>query len=406
MPLYSYIARDKQGNVKKGEINKDSEKELAHWLYGQGFILTKFEERDPKKKQRGLRKTLARLTTISALEKVLFTRYLEVMLRSGLSLVKALAILAEQTENKRLKKIILELRGHVEKGATLHDSLAKYPHVFSKLYVSLVKTGEVSGKLDDILDQLAVQLKKDRDLVKKVTGAMIYPALVFAAMIGVGLIMMLFILPRLVAIFEDFDTQLPLPTRILIAVSKFTQSYILWILGGAGLLAFLLFRFMRSQTGRRLCHRLYLRIPVFGKVVKKFNIARFVRNFGSLLSSGMPILQALEIVGDALGNICYQKAVKSSGDDVQKGLSLGKILSKTPHLFPPLVTQVIEVGEETGRLDDLLERLAGFYEEDVDQTMKNISTIIEPVIMLVMGGAVGAMAVAVILPIYSVTSAI
>ncbi len=406
MPLYTYSARDKEGNVKQGEINLDSEAKLAEWLYTQGFLLTHSEEKGKQGENLFFQKILSQIGYISLMDKVLFTQYLEVMLKAGLSLVKALNILISQTTNRKFKRVIQDLHRNVETGVTFYEALSKHPKVFSELYVNVVKTGEVSGKLTQALNQLAVQLKKDRDLVKKVTGAMTYPAVVVVAMGGIGFLMMTFVLPKLVTIFEEFNTRLPLPTRILIAVSKFMGAYVLWILGGIVVFCFLAFRIMRSSKGRLVFHRIYLYLPIISKVVKKVNLARFIRNLSSLLASGLPILEALDVVSDALGNVYYKKAVKASLTEVQKGTALSKALAHNHLLFPPIVTQVIEVGEETGALDEILVKLAEFYEEDVDQTMKNISTIIEPILMLVIGGAVGAMAVAVILPIYSLTSAL
>jgi len=403
MPLYKYTARDKQGNIKQGEISLGSERKLARWLYAQGYLLTKFEEEGDKAGESILEKIRFRLGHISLIDKVLFTRYLEVMLKSGLSLVKSLHILAEQTENRKLKKVIKALYRDLEAGSSLHQAMAKHDTVFSDLYVSVIKTGEASGSLDRSLDQLATQIKKDRDLVKKVTGAMIYPIIVFLAMGALGFVMMTFVLPKLTSVFEEFNTTLPLPTRILIVVSGFMAQYSLWIIIALAILIFFLARFIRSGPGRKIFHQIYLMIPAISGIVKKFNIARFVGNLGSLLSSGLPILKALDIVADALGNVYYKKAVKASIENVGKGMSLGKTLAQNPRLFPPVVTQVIQVGEETGSLDNILGRLSTFYEEDVDQSMKNISTIVEPVLMLVMGGAVGAMAVAIIMPIYSLT---
>lgn len=405
MPRYQYIAKDKEGNVSQGEITASSEDDLTRKLYGKGLFITKFES-----KGGGIRKffnwqKIARfLASISSMEKVLFARYLQVMLRSGLSLVRSLAILAQQTENPRLKHIIQDLHSRVEKGSPFYEALEKHPRVFSNLFLSIIKTGEVSGKLDNVLDDLSNQMKKDRDLVRKVISAMIYPAIVLVAMFGIGFAMMVFILPQITDIFEDFEVDLPLPTRILIRVGDIIENYGLWVILGMIIVVFLLLRFIRSKTGRKILHPFYLRAPLFGKIVRKFNIARFLRNLGALLSSGLPILEALDIVSDGLGNKEYKKSVKASIDDVRQGNSLGITLGKTPRLFPPIVTQVIQVGEETGTLDTILTRLADFYEEDVDQAMQNLSTIVEPLLMLIMGGLVGAVAISLILPIYTLTS--
>lgn len=404
MPLYTYLARDKQGNIKKGEINLESEQKLGKWLYDQGFFLSKFEVKGEEKRGSSFNKILLNLGYISLMDKVLFTNYLEVMLKAGLSLVRALAILSEQTKKKKMKRIVSDLQYEVERGKPFYEALSRYPHVFSDLYVNVVKTGEVSGKLDQVLHELAVQLKKDRDLVKKVTGAMFYPVIVIVAMVGIGFVMMTFVLPKLIKIFEEFNTKLPLPTRILIAVSKFLGEYWLPILGVLLFLGFFLFRFMKSKAGRNVFHLFYLKIPLVARTVKKVNLARFVRNLASLLAAGIPILQALDIIASALGNVYYQRTIRESIKEVQKGIPLSRALSSSPHLFPPVVTQVMQVGEETASFEDILLRLADFYEQDVEQTMKNISTIIEPILMLILGVVVGAMAISIILPIYTLTS--
>lgn len=406
MPLYAYLARDKQGNLKEGEIDLDSEARLAEWLSGQGFLLTNFEEKGKKKKWPSLREVLSRVGFVSLMDKVLFTRYLEVMLKSGLSLVRALDILSTQTANRKLQKVIGALHSDVEKGVSLHEALAKHPNIFSELYANVVKTGEASGRLTESLDQLATQLKKDRELIKKVTGALIYPILVLCAMVAIGFLMLTFVLPKLISVFENFNTRLPLPTRVLIAISKFMSAYYLWVLGIAAVLGIFFWKWMRGKRGRLILHWIYLCLPIAAKIIKKVNLARFIRNLASLLASGMPILKVLDVTADALGNVYYKKAVRDSITEVKKGVSLSKAIARSPLLFPPIVTQVIEVGEETGSLDQVLLKLAEFYEEDVEQTMKNISTIIEPLLMIVIGGAVGIMAVAMIMPIYSITGSI
>lgn len=403
--LYTYQARDQAGNIKQGEIDLPSEEKLAQWLYGQGFLLTKSSVKK-KGGEFSLVKFLSNLGFISLMEKVLFTRYLEVMLKAGVSLVRALSILSHQTDNRRFKRIINSIHDAVEKGIAFSDALKKYPNVFSDLYINIIKTGEVSGKLIESLDQIATQLKKDWELRKKITGALTYPVVIVVAMIGIGIGMMIFVLPKLITIFEDFNTKLPLPTRILIATGKFFGDYAWLILGGGLILFFLFFKFMRSIRGKIVFHKLYLILPMVGKVVKKVNLARFIRNLSSLLASGMPILKVLEVISESLGNIYYRQAVYASIAEVRKGVALSEALMKNPKLFPPIVTQVIEVGEETGALDEILIRLAEFYEEDVDQTMKNVSTIIEPILMLTIGAAVGLMAVSIILPIYSMTNSL
>lgn len=406
MPQYFYTARDKEGKIVEGDTEVESEEQLARDLYSKGLLLTRASTKRSGLGTLNWRKMMQKLSTVSTMEKILLVRYLQVMLKAGLSLVKALGILTEQTNNPRLRYIIEDLRSNVEKGMAFNEALKRHPTVFSPLFVSIVKSGEVSGKLEKVLDELSLQMTKDRELVKKVIGAMIYPALILCAMVGIGLAMVIFILPQITEIFEEFEVDLPLMTRILISLGKTVGNHGLWLVLGLIVLVFASVRFLRSQTGRKILHPIYLLIPIFGNIVKKINIARFLRSFGSLLSSGLPILEALEVAAEAMGNRKYQETVKRSVEELRKGNTLGKTLGKSPRLFPPIVTQVIHVGEETGTTDTILDRLATFYEEDVDQTMKNLSAIVEPLLMLVIGGAVGIVAVSLILPIYRLSSVI
>ncbi len=406
MPQYFYTARDKEGKISEGETEAESKEQLARNLYSKGLLLTRASTKRSGLGTLNWRKMMQKLSTVSAMEKILLVRYLQVMLKAGLSLVKALGILTEQTKNPRLRYIIEDLRSNVEKGMAFNEALKRHPSVFSPLFVSIVKSGEVSGKLEKVLDELSLQMTKDRELKKKIIGAMIYPAVIFVAMVGIGFAMMVFILPQITDIFEEFEVDLPLMTRMLIALGNLVEAYGLWVILGLVVLGFTTFRFIRSQTGRKTLHPVYLVIPIFGKIIKKINIAHFLRNFGSLLASGLPILEALEIAAGAMGNRKYQETVKRSVEELRKGNTLGKTLGKSPRLFPPIVTQVIHVGEETGTTDTILDRLATFYEEDVDQTMKNLSSVVEPVLMLIIGGAVGVVAVSLILPIYRLSSVI
>lgn len=395
MPKYSYTARNEEGLEKKGEISAGSKKELAHLLREQGLLLT-FAEAEEEKKRFKL--FSARVTTI---EKIIFTRNLFLMIKAGLSILRALDILVKQTSKKGFRGMILEIKRKIEKGSMLADSLAAYPKVFSPFYISMIKMGEMSGQLEKVLSELATQMKKDRELMVKVRSAMLYPSVVLLTMTAVGVIMMVFVLPQLTEIFTDFDVELPLTTRMLISFSYFIQSYGIFV--GIGLIALGigLFFFSRTKNGRKITHAFNVKMFILGPIIRKINVARFARNMSTLLRSGIPITRALEITRDVLGNLYYKRVMNDAINKVKKGIKIVDILEKEKNLFPPLVTQMVMVGEETGSLDEILNEIADFYEKEVTETMNNLSAILEPVLMVILGLAVGVVAVSVVSPIYS-----
>jgi type IV pilus assembly protein PilC len=395
MPKYSYTARNEEGFEKTGEMLTNSKKELAYMLRQQGLLLTGAEIAVKKNR---LQLFSAR---VSIVEKIIFTRNLYLMIKAGLSILRALDILIKQTTKKSFKKIIVEIKGKIEKGSMLADSLQAYPKVFSPFYISMVKMGELSGQLEKVLNELANQMKKDRDLSVKVRSALMYPSVVLLTMVTVGVVMIIFVLPQLTAIFSDFDVELPITTRILIGFSGFIQSR--GILVGIGVMALAcgLFIFSRTKDGKKITHAFNVKMFILGPIIKKINVARFARNMSTLLRSGIPITKALQITHDVLGNIYYKKVMKDAVDKIKKGIKVVDILEKEKGLFPPLVTQMIMVGEETGSLDEILNEIADFYEKEVTETMNNLSSILEPVLMVILGTAVGVVAVSVISPIYS-----
>lgn len=349
---------------------------------------------------------LEAITTIKLIDKITFIKNLSVMLRAGLPAARCLKILSAQTTNPKFAKIISELGRSVEGGTTLADAMAKYPRVFSPIFVSMVRVGEVSGNLEKNLLYLSEQMQRDYDLISKARGALTYPIIVMVALAIVGFLMFTFVLPKLTATFNDLNVQLPLMTRVVMATVDIFARY--------GILIFVLFLLMiigffywrKTESGKKIVHKLVFYIPISSRIVKQINLARFVRTFSSLIKSGMQIVEALEVSSHVVGNIYYQKVISDAAARVKVGSPLATSFKKQPKLFPNLVVEMMEVGEESGTTDQVLAEVANFYETEVDQTMKNLSTILEPVIMMVIGAVVGLLAIALVTPIYNITQSI
>ena len=352
------------------------------------------------------RQWLYQLESVSLSQKIFFVQQLGIMVRTGISLAVALKTLAEQTSSKKFRRALLDIQAEVEKGNLLSRGLEKYPKIFSNLFINMVKAGETSGKLEDVLKQLYVQMKKDHDIIAKVRGAMIYPAIVITMMIIIGIVMMIYVIPNITGIFKELNVTLPLTTRILIAVSDFSLNHGLWLALGIIILIIAFGIILRSKSGRYYFHLILLHLPVVGKIIKKINIARFCRTMSSLLKTDIPIIQSFEITARILGNVLYREVLAEAKEKVKKGVSINGALLPHPQFFPPVVLQMIAVGEETGSLDEILEESAIFYEDDVAQTMTNLPTILEPVLVVILGIGVGGMAVAVISPLYALSEAL
>lgn len=356
----------------------------------------------PKKKKIDL----SSLQGVALRDKIVFTKNLQIMIRTGMSLSRSMLTLAEQTDNKYFKKILADVQQNIEKGNTFADSLKKYPRVFNEIFVSMVESGELSGNLEEVLDYLQTQMKKDHELIAKVRGAMIYPSVVVIAMLGIGTAMMIFVIPKLISIFDEFKTELPLPTKILIATSNFLTAN--WFLALIGLIVLItaINTFKKTHLGKKIFHGIYIKSPILGTIVRKINLARFSRTLSSLIKTDIPIITSINITSKTLGNIYYKEALVNIAEEIKKGVAISTSIAKYPKLFTPMIQQMITVGEEAGEIDEVLMEVANFYEEEIDQTMKDLPQIIEPVLILVLGVGVGAMAVAIIMPLYSLTEAI
>lgn len=364
---------------------------------------TSVQEGEKKQKKKF---DINQLTSVSLKEKIIFTKNLQIMLKTGLSLSDALKTLSEQSDNPRFKKILADIEQSVESGNSFGSALKKYPKEFSELFVSMVESGEIAGNLEEVLDYLQTQMKKDHELISKVRGALIYPAVVIVAMVGIGIAMMVFVIPKLIGIFDELKAELPVPTKILISLSNFLTSQGLWVALGVIICVVTLRMVNKTSKGKKFFHLLLLKTPVMGMIIRKVNLARFTRTLSSLIKTDIPIIQSFDITSKTLGNVYYKNALIASAEEIKKGVTMNQTLAKRTKLFPPMVIQMLTVGEESGEVDQVLVELAQFYEEDIDQTMENLPQLIEPLLILVLGAGVGAMAIAIIMPLYSLSESI
>lgn len=399
MAKFIYVAKNQAGKVQKGEMDAAEEREVMEALRKDGFWPTMITKKREKKKAQV--SFMNRFLSVPLKNRMIFCRHLAVMIGSGLSLSKALTILASQEKNKTFRTIIEKVAVDVKKGVSFADAMSKYPKVFGSVFVSMIGMGELSGNLEEVLKILAEQLEKDHKLISKVRGAMIYPSVIVCVMFAIGIIMMIFVIPKIVTIFDDFDAELPLLTRAVIAISNFLAANAVFTLGGIVAFVIGIRAFAKSLPGRKVFHKFFIKAPILGMIITKVNSARFSRILSSLLNSGTSLVESLRITSDTLSNHYFKQATLQASKDVQKGVTLSEILKKHKKVFPYLVIQMIEVGEETGKTPEVLKKLAEFYEEEVDQVTKNMSSIIEPVLMVTIGTAVGLFAIAIIQPIYS-----
>lgn len=404
MPIFSYTAKSPDKKVVKGQLAAVNERALAEKLQQLGLTVTSSVVKTQSTNK--LLQYFENLQGVPVVQKIFFTQNLAVMLRGGFSIGRAMGTLALQTNNKYFRKILLALQDDLESGLGFALALKKYPRVFPDIFTNMVAAGEVSGKLDEVLKSLTVQMKKDHQLVSKVKGAMTYPIVVIVAMIGAGVTMIVFVIPKLLTVFTESNVALPLPTRILIGISNQLTTYGLWYAIGLLAIAGGIISIGRTIKGKYFFDQTALHTPILGPIIKKINLARFTRNLSSMMATDIPIIQAFQIIASTLSNSLYRESIDRASQALRTGTAIAKVLEQYPTLFPPIIQQMVSVGEESGTLDEVSGELATFLEEEVDQTMANLSTIIEPVLLLVLGVAVAGMAVAILLPMYNLSSAI
>lgn len=406
MPLYLYTAAKKDGTEMKGERDAENVPALARALRAENLFLLHAEEKGrASARAASLQETFERvasfLTPISLQDKIFFARNLSVMIDAGFSFTRALDAIAKESQNPKIKKMAEGLTYSVTEGKTFANALTPYEDVFGILFIHMVEVGEASGKLVSILKLLTRQMKKDYDLRRRVRGALIYPSIIIGLLIVIGFFMMTWVVPTLTDTIQELNVEIPASTQFIISLSTFLGNYALWIVGAVFALIILFWRFLKTTTGKAAFDRAILRMPIFGPLIQKFNVARFCRIFSYLITAGVPIVKSLDITSKVLGNSLFQDAVYRASREIQKGEQLHVIFERYPKLFQPTVLQMLSVGEETGKLSDMTLRLAIFYEEEVNSTTKNLSTVIEPILMVVIGLVVGFFAVSMLQPIYS-----
>jgi type IV pilus assembly protein PilC len=395
---YNYRVRDRSGNLIKGTLEADSEPLVLQRLREMGY--TPLEVLQEKKKIGQIKITL-RPGRVKLKELSIFCRQFATMVNSGLPILRSLAILADQTESDELSKVVTAVRLDVEQGSSLSVAMAKHPKAFNDLFIAMVKSGEAGGVLDDVLLSLADMIEKEVKLRSKIKSAMTYPVAVLGLVILIMAAMLLFVVPQFKSIYAQLDSGLPLPTQILLSMSDGVKSY--WYLVGGAIAAFVyaLRRYKRTEAGRAQIDAIKLKVPVFGSLFHKTALSRFSSTLGMLLKSGVPILQALDIVSDTVNNKVVSKAVVATQNSVRQGESIAKPLAKYP-VFPGMVVQMLAVGEETGQIDSMLEKVAEFYNSEVEAQVDALTSLIEPLLIAVIGGCVGAAVVALYMPMFNI----
>ncbi len=402
MATFKYSARDNAGRVVAGAIDADTEVMVIGKLQEMGFYVTSLEKEAPKV---SFGSAWRRWRKIGLRDLTIFARQFATMVNAGLSMVKTLTILEHQTESPKLRTIVGEVRKDVEQGSTLSDAFGKHPQTFSSLVVNMVKAGEVGGVLDDVLRRIASYFEKDLALRQKVKAAITYPVAIFVFAIGVIFFLVFFILPQFIGFFEGLDLTLPLPTRFLITFTRLTTRFWWVILAVLGLALYALRTYIRTPSGRFRFDRLKLRIPIVGTLGRKVIISRFSRTLGTLITSGVPIMQALEVVSHAVENKVVGKAIEEVRSSIREGESIALPLQASG-LFPMMVVQMTSVGEETGTLDSMLQKVADFYDAEVETTLSQLTSILEPMLIIFLGFVVGFIVLSFYLPLYQLITGI
>lgn len=394
MAIFSYSAKKPGSSVQRGTIDADSPTEATRKLKAQGLLVLQISSDTGTSRLPTLKSKKVPLK-----ERIIFTRQLSVMIRAGLPIVKALEALERQTQHNYFKEVINSLAMQLKGGATISKAMMKYPRVFSEIYTSVIRAGEETGQLADVLLNLAEQQEKEADLIGKIKSAMIYPIIILLALFGVAGLVVFFVLPNLEGIFADSGQELPFLTRMLLGTSNFLRDYFyiaIPLFIGIGYAARLWFK---TETGRSFYDKAKITVPIFGPLTKKIYMARFSRTLAMLIKASLPILQSIKIIRKTISNVHYDAAFQRIEKAVESGKSLSSAIDREP-LFPPMVPQLASLGEESGTLEGVLLEIATFYDKEVDVTSKNLSTLLEPLMLLIMGVGVGFVVAAVLGPIY------
>ena len=402
MPVYNWKARTRQGAVKKGVMEAQNDEAVMGVLRAQSLLPIAV-----KPAARDLMEFLPEMgSPVSTRELVVFTRQFSTMIDAGLPLVQCLDILADQEPNKKFKDVLMQVKSEVEQGATFADALSKHPKVFDELYVNLVQAGEIGGILDTILNRLGTYLEKADSLTRKVKSAMVYPITIMVVAIGVLVLLMVKVIPVFEKMFVDFGGTLPGPTQVVVNISHWLQANIVF-LGVGTFLFYVAFSQARARIPAFRYHTdaIALKLPVFGNLLRKSAVARFSRTFGTMIASGVPILDSLQVVAKTAGNKVIEKALMTTRSAISEGRTLAEPLAESK-IFPGMVVQMIAVGEETGSMETMLEKIADFYDDEVDDAVTALTALLEPIMIVFLGGAIGGILIAMYLPIFTIADAI
>lgn len=401
MPIFSYQATNASGKTIQGTLSATDKTSAMTLMRDQGLRPISLEiQSSVKKGGKGLFKPKVKITDL-----VLFTRQLSTMVSAGVPLLRALTTMRDQVENPTLREIISDMIKDVQGGISLADAMAKHPDVFSDIYVNMIRAGEAAGIVDDILKRLAGQVEKNASMRKKIKSASTYPIVLLVLTLGAFMGLMIFIIPRIAVILKDIggpDAKLPLITQVMINISGFMTQYWYIVIGATFLGVFLLRRYLKTPVGRYQFHSFVLKVPVLKNLVTKIAVARFTRTFAALIGAGVSVVEALKVTSRAVGNDVYRKAIEDAANQVVNGKQLSEAIEGNK-LFPGIVPQMLAVGEETGQTDTVLVKVADFYDEEVDAIIDSLSSILEPVMIVIMGGMVGLVAASVMGPIASLS---
>lgn len=400
MEVYVWEGRSRKGTIERGEIEAANEAVVRSILRRQQIQAIKIQVK-PKDIFKAI--TLFKRRRVKEKDIVVFTRQFATMIDAGLPLVQCLEILASQQPNATFKEVLLKVKGDVEAGSTFADALRKHPNIFNDLFCNLVAAGEAGGILDTILNRLANYIEKSMNLKKKVKGAMVYPATVLAIALLVAAGMLIFVIPVFQKMFADMGGTLPAFTQLVINLSELLRRYFVVIIAVLILFVFLFRRYYRTESGREAVDNSLLKFPIFGELIRKVAIAKFTRTLSTMLSSGVPILESLDIVAKTAGNKIIEKAILKTKLSIGEGKTIAEPLAAS-NIFPPMVVQMISVGESTGALDSMLSKVADFYDDEVDAAVAALTSLLEPLLMVFLGGTIGALVIAMYLPIFQMAS--
>jgi type IV pilus assembly protein PilC len=406
MATFNFTARDHSGTIQKGSLVANDQTAAAASLLERELVPILIKAQEAKSAGKSLNFGIFKLGgRVKLQDKVIFSRQFATMINAGVPLTQALSMLAGQTTNSHFREVIGDAAKQVEGGSTLSNALAAHADVFSQVYINMVKAGEAGGLLDEVLERLAVQQEKDAAVVAKVRSAMIYPGILLSVTVGAFVFLMTYLVPRMAVIFESMGTDLPWYSTLMLKMSDVLVHYGIFFLFGLVGFIVVIIRFTHTIKGKSIIDRILLRLPIFGPIVVKVNVARFARTFGSLMASGLSVLEALNTTADGLTNSVFRESLHKIAHEVKAGKTIAEPLKSMP-AFPPIVGQMVAVGEETGKLDDILLKLAGFYEREVDTVVAGITSVIEPILIVALGSIVGFIVIGVFGPLATLNNAI